>query len=568
MNGSNRIDQTFIDNLLEQVSIVGLIGQYVNLKKSGDSYSGLCPFHHEKTPSFMVNEKKKIFKCFGCNEAGNAISFLMKRENLTFIEALKRLCEYAHIDMPEQRELTQDEIRKYNERNRQIELHTELARLYFNNLANNMDNSKKYLLSRGVNEKAIRKFGLGYEKGDGSSVKYLLDKGFTQKELLDSKIFREKNDRVYSIFFRRVMYPIFDRRGKVIAFGGRTLDKDGQPKYLNSPENIIFFKKNQLYGLNYAIKDNADNIILVEGYMDVISLVQNGMFGAVASLGTSLTKEQAKILKFPNKKVYLCYDSDAAGIKATIRAIDILKAEEINPYIISMADCKDPDEFFQKHTIQEFKQNIRDAKTPLAFKIDILRKSYDLKIYTQKQEFIKRAAALLKIEKDPLEKEYQTKRLASSTDTSVETITQLAYGYYSKNRYNSYNNIQIKKPSTRPVVKKTTNEERLKKILQKEETFAYYIKDILSEQCLQDEELKKILTRNYEQTTAPSEQQLQDITKIAIQCKIDYINRKIESNKKSLNSEQQLDILEALFKENINLVKQREDLNNKIRGMM
>lgn len=568
--GWYRFEQNFIDMVLDRTNIVELIGRYVDLKRTGENYKGLCPFHSEKTPSFIVNENKGIFKCFGCGESGNAISFLMKHENMSFADAMKKLCDDAHIDLPEARRLTEEEKKKIEKISRQIQLHTELARFYFGRLQENADESKAYLKNRGISEKYIRKFGLGYETGDSKSRDYLQGKGFSQEELLESMIFRKKDDRVYCIFFRRVMFPIFDKRGRVIAFGGRTIDKKGEPKYLNSPESIIFSKKHNLYGLNFVIKDRADKIVLSEGYMDVISLVQHGVKGAVASLGTSLTTQQANLIKAYNKKVYICYDGDSAGIKATQRAIKILNSVGISPYIISLTDAKDPDEFFLKHDLSDFKQIVKDALTPLTFEIETLKNGYDLQIFTQKQEFIQKAALMIKASKDPIEKEYQTKKLADMTDTSIKAVGQLVYDYFSYRRFDGYDKKKLPErvvPNQKQ--KKNTNEEILLNMLKENVSLSGYISENVRAEDLQDEELKAALQSQAGNDVEPvSEDDKALIDKLLLLIKLDALTGRIEQNNKTQKFITDLGKLDQMSKECIELIKQRERLKIKIKGMI
>ena len=361
MQGANNyLDERFIEQVKSANNIVDIISSYVDLKKMGDNYKGLCPFHNEKTPSFVVNENKQIFKCFGCSEGGNVITFLMRKENIDFVSAMKILCEKARIDFPTNGNYNQESLKLNEKKQRMYDLHINLAKYYFENMQKNIENSMIYLKKRGIDEKTIRKFGIGYETSRSNVVEYLINLGYTKEELLESRVFREKNGNIYSIFFSRIMYPIFDYKNRVVAFGGRITQK-GEPKYLNSPESIIFKKKEQLYGLNFVKKYGAKRIILVEGYMDVIRLNQNGIVGAVASLGTSLTKEQSEIIKNQNKKVYICYDSDKAGRIATIRAIEILNHVGVKPYIIRLDDYKDPDEFFNKNSSSDFMKKIDTA---------------------------------------------------------------------------------------------------------------------------------------------------------------------------------------------------------------
>ena len=234
MQNSNYFDDIFIEEVKNANNIVDVISKFVDLKKNGDNYKGLCPFHNEKTPSFVVNENKQIFKCFGCGEGGNVISFLMKKENMSFGESLKYLCENANIPYKQTHTFTEKEKKELDEKEKMYKLHVDLAKYYLQNLQKNLDDSKGYLLNRGIDERTMKKFGLGYEDWNSSSINYLKELGYTKEEMIHSMVFREKNDRMYSIFFGRIMYPIIDRRNRVIAFGGRTMSEAQSPKYLNS----------------------------------------------------------------------------------------------------------------------------------------------------------------------------------------------------------------------------------------------------------------------------------------------------------------------------------------------
>ena len=327
-----------IEEIKSRCDIVDIISDYMHLEKSGSNYTGLCPFHSEKTGSFMVSKSKQIYKCFGCNAGGDVISFVMRWENVDFMEAVKILARKCGITLD--RNISEEEKKKIQEINKFREIHTEAARFYFANLLRTKNPGYEYLRKRGLSDKIIKKFGLGYSPNSWNSLmNYLLSKGYDKTDLVKCGLITHKTEsnKYFDRFRNRVMFPIFNYNGKVIGFGGRVLD-DSLPKYLNSPETLVFNKRMNLYGLNISkkgIKD--DTLILVEGYMDLISLYQNNIENVVATLGTALTIEQAKLIRRFAKNVIISYDSDQAGQNATLRAIDILlkadiKVKENLPY--------------------------------------------------------------------------------------------------------------------------------------------------------------------------------------------------------------------------------------------
>lgn len=428
------IDDNFIEEVKTKNNIVDIISSYLELKGTHDSLKGLCPFHAEKSPSFMVSEKKQFFKCFGCGEGGDVISFLMKKENLEFIDALKILAEKANINWP-QEGLSNKNIELTAKRDRLFKINLEAARYFFAALWENTDNSLDYIRNRNLDDKTIKKFGIGYAKRDDSLKKYLYDMKFTDQELTDSGLFIFKGNTIKSRFFSRIMFPIFDVRGRVIAFGGRVTDSS-MPKYLNSSDSPIFHKKDNLYALNVAKNNKKREIILVEGYMDVISLHQYGFDAAVASLGTALSKEQAESIRKYSKTTYICYDSDEAGEKATLRAIDILKSSGISPYIINLGKYKDPDDFILNEKADGFDMAIENASTYIRFIIDSLKKDYDISLDKDRSEFIKAASEILKNHKSASEVESEVIRISEMTGVSVKAIGTEIFGkYFSYNQF-------------------------------------------------------------------------------------------------------------------------------------
>ncbi|MBR6682843.1 MAG: DNA primase [Firmicutes bacterium] len=362
-----------IREIRESNDIVSVISEYMTLTKKGSNHFGLCPFHGEKTPSFSVNEREQFFHCFGCGAGGNVFTFVMQMENMTFVETVKHLADRANIALPEV-ELSPQEKQKLLRKERMLEATKEAARYYYYHLTRTPagQSALQYLEGRKVTEEFRRKFGLGYApvSRDGL-VAYLTKKGYTVDELLGAGLLSGKDGRVYDRFFNRLMFPIYDSAGRPIAFGGRVMGQ-GEPKYLNSPESEIFNKRRNLYGMSLAKKSRRDYFLIVEGYMDVLSLHQAGFDNAVASLGTALTKEQSMLIKRYADQVVLCYDSDGAGTNAARRAIPILEEAGLKVKVIRVPGAKDPDEFIKENGAESFEKVIKNAMDPVEFEMLVL----------------------------------------------------------------------------------------------------------------------------------------------------------------------------------------------------
>ena len=334
------IKEETIEKIRNTCDLVDLVSRYLPLKKTGSNYTGLCPFHSEKTPSFTVSDTKQLFHCFGCGQGGDIFTFIMKIENLSFVEAVKFLGDLYGIPI-EEGSKTDDKLEA--EKKLIYEINREAARFYYYNLINSRE-PLNYLKQRGIGRKIIKEFGLGYAPNKWDSIlNFLKGKGYKIEDIEKTGLIgrRKDNTGFYDKFRNRIIFPILDTRGRIIGFGGRVLDNT-MPKYLNSQDTLVFNKGNNLYGLNLVKKySDRKRIILVEGYMDVISLYNHGINYSVASLGTAFTKSQAKLLKRFGQDVYICYDSDNAGINATIRTINILRSEEIEPRIILLPQGKD-----------------------------------------------------------------------------------------------------------------------------------------------------------------------------------------------------------------------------------
>ena len=456
-----------IEEIKSRSDIVNVISQYISLKNSGSSYSGLCPFHSEKTGSFHVNQNKQIYKCFGCGEGGDVINFIMKIENLDFMEAVKLLAQKNGIEF--NTNLSEADKKKMEEIKLMQDIHLKAARFYFSNLINSKNAGYDYLRKRGLSDKIIKRFGLGYSLYSWNSLMdYLLSIGYEKKDLVKSGLVthKENGDKYYDKFRNRVMFPIFDYRGNVIGFGGRVLD-DSMPKYLNSPDTILFNKRYNLYGLNYAKKSiKNDTLILVEGYMDLISLVEYGIENVVATLGTALTNEQGKLIKRYASTAVISYDSDEAGIKATLRAIEILRHQNINVKILNLKDCKDPDDFIKKYKKEGFLKAIEDSVSHIIFQINILKRKFDFNKDEHLIKFAKEAASIIKTLSSPVEKDFYIKYVSKEFDISLEALKEEVFG---KNYNDSKNNYKKFFKTEQKPIEKIKNIENGEKFV--EETF-------------------------------------------------------------------------------------------------
>lgn len=385
-----------VQEVRERSDIVSIISQYVPLQKRGSGYFGCCPFHNEKTPSFSVNANDQFYHCFGCGAGGNVFTFIMQMENMNFVEALKELAGRAGVTLPEA-ELSPAEKQRMQRRTRLLEMNKEAARFFYHRLTKTPmgENARSYLVNRGVTEEYTRKFGLGYAPiGRDSLFGYLQKKGYTQEEMESARLISVKNGRTYDYFFNRLMFPIFNAQGQTIAFGGRVMG-DGEPKYLNSPETEVFNKRRNLYGMQIARKSRRKEALMVEGYMDVLSLHQAGFDNAVASLGTALTPEQAMLIKRYYNDIVLIYDSDNAGTNAARRGIPILEQAGLRVKVLRIPGAKDPDEYLKKNSAEDFQKLIDDAMDPIAFEMLVLNSREGADTAEGRVETVKQMAARL-----------------------------------------------------------------------------------------------------------------------------------------------------------------------------
>lgn len=431
----------YADELIEEVrsrnDIVDVIGSYVNLKKKGNSYSACCPFHHEKTPSFHVSREKQMYHCFGCGVGGNVYTFLMEHENYSFPEAVEALAERAGVKLPEQ-SMSPDAKKQADERTK-IKDMNKLAAGYFHYLlkTDHGQHALEYLKGRGLTDETITKFGLGFSDVYSDDLyKYLKSKGYRDEELKDSGLVKyDEKHGASDRFWNRVMYPIIDTNNRVIGFGGRVMG-DAKPKYINTQETPVFDKSRNLYGLNLAKKSKRKGIIFCEGYMDVISMHQAGFDNAVASLGTALTPGQVNLIKRFTDSVYLAYDSDEAGTKAALRALDIMREFEMPARVISLKPFKDPDELIQNEGIEGFEKRVDEALSGTMFEIHILAHNYNQEDPQERTEFQKEVAKRLSLILEPMERSNYIESVAGEfhidKDALKEAVTK--YGVAGANR--------------------------------------------------------------------------------------------------------------------------------------
>lgn len=452
------------EELVEEVrmknDIVDVVSGYVKLQKKGSSYFGLCPFHNEKSPSFSVSGQKQMYYCFGCGAGGNVFTFVMNYENYSFAEAIRLLAERAGVSLPEV-EYSEEQRRKESHRQRLLEANKEAAKYFYYQLrAKQGSQGMQYLQGRKLTEETMKKFGLGFaNKTSDDLTRYLQQKGFDARLLQEVGLagFDERMG-LHDKFWNRVMFPIQDINHRVIGFGGRVMG-DGEPKYLNSQETPIFDKSRNLYGLNFARTARAGNIILCEGYMDVIAMHQAGFTQAVASLGTAFTAGQANLLRRYTDNVLLAYDSDGAGTKAALRAIGILREVGLTGKVISMVPHKDPDEFIKNLGRDAFQERIDHAENSFMFEIRILERDFDLKDPEGKTRFYREIAKKLCSFEVEVERENYLEAVAEQYHIGFEQLRKLVQSYAAQTG--------LAKPVERPksgIAKKNTPEENSRRV--------------------------------------------------------------------------------------------------------
>lgn len=482
----------FINEVKEKNDIVEVISEYTSLKRSGANYMGLCPFHSEKTPSFSVSSDKQLYYCFGCGAGGTVINFIQNIEGLDFVETVKHLALRAGMGVPEN---TAEETEESRLKKKIYEMNKIAGRAYFNLL-----NSEKgkialgYLRNRGLSDSTITKFGLGYSPDSWDFMyKTLKSKGYSDEDTVKSGLCRRsERGRIFDFFKNRVMFPVMDVRGNVIAFGGRDMTGKSMSKYLNTGDTPVFKKRENLFNLNNAKNKKEDYIILAEGYMDVISLYQAGFKNAVASLGTSLAPEHSRLIKRYTEKVIISYDSDAAGKNAALRAASILKKDGIKIKILRMKDAKDPDELIKKFGPEAYKYAIETALSGVEYDLENAYPQGGFSDEEEKVEYIKKAAEILKFIKSEIELEVYINKVASQTGLSPDKVKAYVNERKKAQKF-------IKKRSFEKNVKiiKRTPEESLIRIIAENPSYFHLIKDKIKAEDFQDELNRKLFSKFY-----------------------------------------------------------------------
>ena len=493
------------DELVEEIraknDIVDVISGYVRIQKKGSNYMGLCPFHNEKSPSFSVSGSKQIYHCFGCGAGGNVFTFLMNYENYTFQEAIKELADRAGVSLPEI-EYSAQAKKEADKKAILLEINKEAAKYFYYQLRQEQGKiGYRYLTGRQLSEDTIKKFGLGFaNKTSNDLTLYLKNKGYTDEQIIQAGLASaDERYGTHDKFWNRVIFPIMDINHRAIGFGGRVMG-DGNPKYLNSPETPVFDKSRNLYGLNFARTARKNNIILCEGYMDVIALHQAGFQQAVASLGTAFTAGQANLLRRYTENVLLSYDSDGAGTNAALRAIGILREVGLTAKIIDLKPYKDPDEFIKNLGAEAFQDRIDKAENSFLFEIRVMERDYDLKDPEGKTKFHREIAKKLCQFSEEVERDNYTQAIAEKYHMGYENLRKLIHSYASKTG--------LAKPLERPksgIQSKSTQEENIRKNQRllitwlTEEPYLYKkVKDYLSPADFTDELYGKVAEKLFE----------------------------------------------------------------------
>ncbi len=420
--------EPLIEEIISKNEIVDTVSRYVKIDRKGKDYFGLCPFHQEKTPSFSVVPAKQIYYCFGCNKGGNVINFIKDIENLSYSEAVKLLAERANIVIPEKNSYVDEAVLRKEKRT--YEMNSLSARFFYENMRFKISNqAKEYLGKRGIKGETITLFGIGYAPDEWSALtEYLKSKGFSDDEIVEAGLASKSKNKVFDKFRNRIMFPIIDVRNRVIGFGGRALEEK-DVKYMNSPETVVYKKNKSLYAMNLAKNAREDFVIVVEGYMDCISLHQAGFTNVIASLGTSLTDNQAKMIKRVFGQAIIAYDNDAAGQNATLRGLDILAGLGCVVKVLMLPakdkfgnTIKDPDDFIRLMGKEEFKESLKNALMLVEYKAHLLKQTCDLKTSGGKIAFLKGVAAAIGQVQSPVERDVYIKNISARYNTSYDAL--------------------------------------------------------------------------------------------------------------------------------------------------
>lgn len=524
-----RYSDGLIDEILSTVDIVSVINDYVPLARRGANYLGLCPFHKEKTPSFTVSPDKQIYKCFGCGEGGNVISFISKLENLDFKETLEALAERGNIDIErfEIKSGFEPTVNK-DEKETIFNINKDTARYFYEALVEQVDIKdsvlKAYLDKRKLDKSTIVRFGLGFgSKKSIGLIPYLKGLGYAEQDILKAGVVT-KNPRgeLYENFAGRLIFPIFDVRDRVIGFGGRVLDKS-LPKYVNSPENIVYYKGKNLYALNVAKRDATPYIILTEGYMDTIALHKSGISNVVASLGTALTEGQAKLLKKYTSTVVISYDQDNAGQTATLRAIGIFEAEGVKAKVLRLnhADVKDPDEYINKYGVEAFRECVKQAVSAVEYKIAKAEEGKNLDDFDEKLEFLVKVADILASIENKIEQDMYVDQVAAKYNIAKQVLQEEINKKTKKTvekkikQEQIAQNISVKRKLGTHNIRRKQEQYILALVLSSDKKIAKQVRDMYSTEDFAEQDLKEL----YEKLLKISEEY--DLSKVNIVSKLD-----------------------------------------------
>ena len=501
-----RYSEELIEEIRSSNDIVDVISQYVILKRSGRNFFGLCPFHKEKSPSFSVSPDKQIFHCFGCGVGGNVMHFVSKIENLNFVETLELLANRANITLPTLDNSYQDN-KKAMLKSKVYEINEIAAKFYHENLYKPTSKpAQEYIKKRRLDNRTLKSFLIGYSGNFDELYNLLKQKGFTEEQILASSLVNKTdNGKFIDRFRKRLMIPIQDTSGKFIAFGGRVLD-DSKPKYINSPENIVYSKGRNLFGLNIAKKGDTKKLIIVEGYMDAISLYQRGITNVVASLGTALTEQQGRLLRKNSEQVIIGYDADGAGQAATLRGLEILQNMGCDIRVLQIYGAKDPDEFVIKYGPERFQKCVDSAISLVEFKVKILKQNLNIENVNDKIKFLNEIAKILSKVDNSMEKEIYIDKISKEYGISKEAI----YGEVNKLVYKKDNDKKVLESTQIKNLLRKENTEKIDESIIKREKMVIYIlvnypqesyekiKDTILVDNIKAEINKKIISKIYE----------------------------------------------------------------------
>ena len=459
----------FSEKVKDRLDIVEVVSEYVNLKRTGKNYQGLCPFHQEKTPSFTVNPDNQFYYCFGCGKGGDIFNFIMEIENVTFYESLKLLAKKANLQMPDSRGYSKE----YNQKREKLfEIHQLAAKFYNYLLLNKQIGNEafKYLSERGYTEKDLERYYIGYAPDSWHSLyNFLSKRDFADQILKESGLIGHKNNNYYDKFRDRIMFPIFNSQGEVIAFGGRRLDDEDKssPKYYNSPETLIFHKSKNLYGINWAKKGfrNKNSAVIMEGYTDVITAHKYGINNAVASLGTALTLDQAKILKRYVDTVYIAFDPDFAGEQATLKGLDILKEADLNVRVIELPEESDPDDFIKDKGVDDFENLMASSYNLIEFKIRRIINEEEKYNINQRINRSKKVLKVLSEINDPIERDVYLNKTADILNIDKEAMQEALNSFNQKNRQENEDKNRIKEKDSKKELEDLNHQDLLLKTL-------------------------------------------------------------------------------------------------------